>query len=74
MLDGFSLNKNIVCPYCKKRGGVITKKAKKKKGISGAKATGALLIGGLSLLVTGLSRKEKVTEASCKNCGAEWLF
>jgi len=72
--EGFLLNKNIICPHCQKRGGVITKPSKKKRGISGGKATGALLTGGLSMLATGLSRKEKVTEARCKNCGAEWLF
>jgi hypothetical protein len=47
---------------------------KRKKGISGGKAVGALLTGGLSILATGLSRKEKSTQAHCDNCGATWDF
>ena len=43
-----------------------------KKGISGGKATGAVLTGGLSLLATGLSRKEMVREAYCYNCKMTW--
>jgi len=64
----------IVCPHCQLRGGVTTKPVKLKKGISGAKATGALLTGGLSVLATGLSRKEDTTEAKCSNCGSVWHF
>jgi hypothetical protein len=45
-----------------------------KKGISGGKATGALLTGGVSILASGLSRKEKVTEARCANCRQTWHF
>ncbi|HYA40277.1 MAG TPA: hypothetical protein VEF34_03175 [Syntrophobacteraceae bacterium] len=41
-----------------------------KKGISGGKATAAILTGGFSLLVTGLSRKEQLTEAKCRKCGS----
>jgi hypothetical protein len=52
----------------------VTKRLKAKKGISGAKATGALLTGGLSILATGLSRKEWVTDAKCKNCKSRWQF
>ena len=37
-----------------------------KIGVSGGKATGAVLTGELSLLATGLSRKHKVTELTCK--------
>jgi len=33
---------------------------------------GAVLTGGLSLLATGLSRKERVTEAQCGNCRVKW--
>jgi hypothetical protein len=32
------------------------------------------MTGGLSLFATGLSRKQKLTEASCSNCGASWVF
>lgn len=64
----------MVCPHCGERGTVETKTVKRKKGISGAKTTGAILTGGLSIFVTGLSRKEKETEAHCRACGATWHF
>ena len=47
---------------------------KELKGISGAKATGAVLTLGWSLLATGLSRKEQATQAHCSNCGSTWDF
>ena len=62
----------IVCPHCNAIGTVTTKMVKMKKGISGAKATGAILTGGISIFATGLSRKEKVTEAHCAACGETW--
>ncbi|MBB3210688.1 putative Zn finger protein [Rhodopirellula rubra] len=65
-------NRRIVCPHCQTTGEVRTKTVLKKRGISGGKATGAILTGGLSLLATGLSRKMKVTEARCGNCGIKW--
>jgi hypothetical protein len=64
----------IVCPHCQVKGNVSTRQVKQKVGVSGAKATGALLTGGLSLLATGLSRKQQVTEARCSNCGSVWHF
>ncbi len=64
----------IVCPHCHAKGHVETRVRKAKKGVSGAKATGAVLTGGLSLLATGLSRKERVTEARCGRCGTEWTI
>lgn len=64
----------IVCPHCQKRGHVTTCRVKRKKGISGGKATAALFTLGTSVLFTGLSRKEKVTEARCSNCGSIWYF
>lgn len=73
-LAGYSLRTAVICPHCGNRGGVAAKRAKTKRGISGAKATGALLTGGLSLLATGLSRKEWVTDAKCKTCGSQWQF
>jgi hypothetical protein len=74
LLSGYSLNKKIVCAQCGKQGCVVTKRLKAKKGVSGAKATGAILTGGLSLFATGLSRKEWVTDAKCKNCKSQWQF
>jgi hypothetical protein len=64
----------IVCPQCRTAGHVTTRKVKAKKGISGGKATGAVLTAGLSILATGLSRKELVTRAACANCGSQWTF
>ena len=72
--DSRTLNEHIVCPHCNKRGCVLTRSVTEKKGISGAKATGALLTGGLSVLLTGLSRKESRTEATCRHCNSSWQF
>lgn len=62
----------LVCPHCKERGRVVHRVIEVKRGISGGKATGAVLTGGLSLLATGLSKKGKVNEFKCKNCGITW--
>ncbi len=62
----------LICPHCQVRGRVTSKRVRAKRGISGGKATGAVLTGGLSMLATGLSRKESVTEMSCGNCGTTW--
>lgn len=67
-------NPNMICQHCQAKGGVHTKRSNKKVGISGGKATAGLLTGGLSLLVLGLSRKETVTEAHCRNCNATWHY
>ena len=68
------LNSAMVCPHCQARGSVRTKSVKRKAGVSGGKLTGALLTGGISILATGLSRKQGVTEAYCGNCGSSWDF
>lgn len=67
-------NPAYICPHCQTKGRVFTKSVKRKKGVSGAKATGAVLTGGLSLLATGLSRKEGLTQAHCCNCDCSWDF
>jgi ABC-type nickel/cobalt efflux system permease component RcnA len=64
----------MICPHCQTKGQVRTKKISQKKGVSGAKATGAILTGGVSLLATGLSRKEDATQAHCDNCNSTWYF
>jgi len=51
---------------------VTTKPVKVKRGVSGGKATAAVLTGGISLLGTGLSRKVKATELHCGNCSMTW--
>lgn len=67
-------NAQMICPHCQTKGKVLTKTVSKKAGISGAKATGALLTGGLSIVATGLSRKDTLTEAHCANCSSTWHF
>jgi hypothetical protein len=67
-------NAQMICPHCQTRGHVSTERTKMKQGISGGKATGAVLTMGVSMLATGLSRKQKVTKANCKNCASEWVF
>ena len=67
-------NPQMICPHCQTKGNVYTEQVKMKQGISGGKATGAVLTGGLSLLATGLSRKQKVTKAKCGTCQSEWVF
>ncbi|MCW2539653.1 MAG: hypothetical protein JWN95_1378 [Frankiales bacterium] len=64
----------ILCPHCQTRGRVVTKRVKVKRGISGGKATGAVLTVGLSVLATGLSRKEAATIATCGNCRVTWTI
>ena len=68
------LNPLLECPHCHSTGHVRTKRITKKLGISGAKATGALLTGGASLLATGLSRKDRITQAHCDTCSSTWHF
>jgi len=67
-------NDVMICPHCQTKGKVRTKMITQKVGVSGAKATGAILTGGVSLLATGLSQKENKTQAHCDNCGATWTF
>jgi hypothetical protein len=64
----------MVCPHCKQKGSVHTKKVTHKAGVSGGKATAAVLTGGASLLAVGLSRKQDLTEAHCTNCNSTWHF
>jgi hypothetical protein len=68
------LNAAMICPHCDSKGRVQTKRVNQKKGMSGGKATAALLTGGASLFVAGLSRKEKATQARCKACKNVWFF
>jgi hypothetical protein len=67
-------NSMLVCPHCQTTGNVRTKPIVQKSGISGAKATGAVLTGGISILATGLSQKENKTQAHCDKCGSTWVF
>jgi hypothetical protein len=69
-----SLNPMMICPHCHTKGTVRAKAVKQKQGISGAKATAALLTSGVSMLATGLSRKENLTQAHCDTCNSTWFF
>lgn len=71
---GGGLNPSMICPHCQAKGSVRTQRVKQKKGISGGKATAALLTGGASLLAVGLSKKGEVTQAKCDNCHCQWSF
>lgn len=66
--------RNLVCPHCQAQGTVVRRGATVKRGVSGGKATGVLLTGGLSMLFTGLSRKQAVTQSCCTNCGSTWTI
>lgn len=73
-VDGYRFQPKVICPFCHEKRCVKTLVTKAKKGVSGGKATGAILTGGISLLATGLSRKQQVTKAKCENCGSTWEF
>jgi RecJ-like exonuclease len=66
--------KQIVCQHCQTKGFVTIKEFRQKQGVSGGKATAAVLTGGLSVVATGLSRHGWVTKANCSNCGTQWIF
>jgi hypothetical protein len=68
------INTAMVCPHCQSIGKIRTKEVKQKRGVSGGKATAAVLTGGLSLFAVGLSRKEGATQAHCDNCHNTWFF
>lgn len=75
MVEVFGLvSPEMVCPHCQKRGLVRKKPVRLKKGVSGAKATAAIMTAGFSMLATGLSRKEDLTQAHCGNCDSTWVF
>lgn len=63
---------HIVCPYCMTQGTVKVSRVRRKRGISGGKATAAFFTLGTSMLATGLSRKETVNHCRCLNCGMQW--
>lgn len=68
------VNPAMKCPHCETKGSIRTKRVSRAKGVSGGKATAALLTGGVSILAAGLSRREKSTQAYCGNCRNLWDF
>lgn len=63
----------MICPHCQTEGSVTAEPVKVKRGVSGGKLTGAILTGGISMLGTGLSRKESVTRMRCDRCRTTWI-
>ncbi len=68
------INPSMICPHCQIMGKISTRSVEQKKGVSGGKATAAVLTLGVSLLAVGLSRKEGATQAHCDNCNNTWFF
>ena len=68
------VNPKLVCRQCQARGHVRTMRVERKRGISGTKAAVAWLTAGLSILATGLSRKDQATQAHCDECDSTWDF
>jgi len=68
------LNPLLVCPHCQTAGQVRLKPSPQKHGVSGSKATAALLTGGASLLAVGLSKTGTATQARCGKCQSGWTF
>lgn len=64
-------NSKVICDYCGVNA-VRVSDVTRKTGISGGKATGAFLTGGVSMLATGLSQKQGAKHLACRNCGMEW--
>jgi hypothetical protein len=68
------LNHTIICPQCHTKGAVRMRWEMRKGGVSGGKATAAILTGGTSLLLPGRYRWQEATEAHCDNCTSTWKF
>lgn len=62
----------IICQHCQKTGSVTVRHVQQKQGVSGGKATSAILTGGVSLFAVGLSKKGWVNELTCSSCGMTW--
>lgn len=67
-------NPAVICPHCQTRGQVIIRRVKSRRGVSGTKLGAALLTGGMSILVAGMSRREWVNLARCGHCQVKWGF
>ena len=68
------INPALICPHCQEKGRIRTKPVQRTRGVSGGKATAAILTGGVSMLATGLSRKEQSTQAWCGHYKSTWDF
>ena len=66
------VNPEIVCPMCGEKGGVRAHRRKAKKGFSTGKIMGGLFTGGISLLATGIAKKDWIYKCYCEKCGMEY--
>jgi hypothetical protein len=65
----------IICPHCRSQGLVTTKRVKiKVKGVSKGRVATAVVLSPITLLMTGISRKQVVTRATCGNCHTTWTI
>lgn len=62
----------LVCPHCGERGTISATSVVKGKGVSGGKAAGAVMTGGVSVFATGLSKNQRVRQLHCENCNSTW--
>ena len=69
-----TLNQDMICPHCQRKGQVRVKDLILKKGISGGKAVAAVFTAGISLIATGILRKEQQTHAHCGYCNSVWYI
>ena len=73
MFNNINDNK-LVCPHCQTKGNVTTQMTIRKGSTSATKIVSGILTGGLSFLVTGISKKHMITEAYCLNCDTKWII
>ena len=75
-MTSYKASPQMICPHCQTKGKVQTRPAKIKTGLGGGKVVAGILTLGVSAITPGigLSNKQKVTEANCRNCQATWTF
>jgi transcription elongation factor Elf1 len=62
----------IVCQFCQQPGHVKVRTEKRAKRKTATRLFGAAVTLGGSAMVTGVSKKGRVTVLHCGNCGMEW--
>lgn len=67
-------NSQMICPHCQQKGWIRTKTDITSSSSDGKKVAGALITGGLSLLVTGAPENKSRTQAHCLNCKQTWYY
>ncbi|MEJ2193376.1 MAG: hypothetical protein P8X73_00780 [Ignavibacteriaceae bacterium] len=69
-----TLNYEMICPYCQRKGQVRVKTIIQYKRINVVQATAAILTFGITLLATGFLRKEQERHAHCGYCNSVWHY